>query len=128
MTKLDEHILNYVTKHIEKYFKKPPSDAELAGFYTPLVKPPSDPKYAPCLRTKMTLGEKPSVKCWQAKTKAALDHQDIDWRGSELGVQVRLKCLWFQSNKSFGATLEVEHVLVQSYDTCCPFEEEENPE
>ena len=69
----------------------------------------------------MTLGEKPSARFWTTD-KQPLDHRSISWRESEFAVQARLKSIWFQSNRSFGGTLEVEHVLVRQADKSCPFE------
>ena len=69
----------------------------------------------------MTLGDKPSAKFWTPE-RTPLDHNTISWRDSEFAVQCRLKSIWFQSNKSFGGCLEVEHVLVRGADTSCPFE------
>ena len=123
--KLDALILQYVTKHKERFFKSPPSDGDLARLYTPLKKQASDMKYSNLIRTKMTLGDKPSAKFWGADKKP-LDPKTINWRNSEFGVQVRLKSIWFQANRSFGACLEVEHVLVQQTDQSCPFEVEES--
>ena len=119
--KLDKALLACVTTHKAKYFKKPPSDDELAQLYVPLKKEPSDPKYSGTVRTKMTLGDKPSAKFWTTDKKP-LEHANISWRDSEFAVQVRLKSIWFQSNRSFGGTLEVEHVLVRQADNSCPFE------
>ena len=122
--KLDTLLLQYVTKHKERFFKSPPSDGDLARLYTPLKKQAGDAKYSNLIRTKMTLGDKPSAKFWGADKKP-LDPKNIDWRNSEFGVQVRLKSIWFQANRSFGGCLEVEHVLVQQTDQSCPFEVEE---
>ena len=69
----------------------------------------------------MTLGEKPSARFWTTE-KQPLDHHSISWRESEFAVQARLKSIWFQSNRSFGGTLEVEHVLVRQADNSCPLE------
>ena len=104
-----------------KYYKKPPTDEEMEKLYVPLKKEPSDPKYSATVRTKMTIGEKPSAKFWTT-TKQPLDYNNISWRDSEFAVQVRLKSIWFQANTSFGGCLEVEHVLVRQADTSCPFE------
>ena len=102
-----------------------PSDSELEQLYVPLKKDPSDPKYAATVRTKMTLGLRPSAKFWTSE-KTPLDHNNISWRDSEFAVQCRLKSIWFQSNKSFGGCLEVEHVLVRGADTSCPFEADDS--
>ena len=75
----------------------------------------------------MTLGQKPSAKFWTIDKKP-LDYQDICWRDSEFAIQVRLKSIWFQSNKSFGGCLEVEHVLVRQTDNSCPFGDDESGE
>ena len=71
----------------------------------------------------MTLGENPSAKFWYP-SKQPLDYKSINWRDSEVAVQVRLKSIWFQSNKSFGGCLEVEHVMVRERDLSCPFEDD----
>ena len=98
------------------------AQSALAQLYVPLKKEPSDPKYSGTVRTKMTLGDKPSAKFWTTDKKP-LEHANISWRDSEFAVQVRLKSIWFQSNRSFGGTLEVEHVLVRQADNSCPFED-----
>ena len=119
--RLDAAILACVIANKTKYWKKPPSDEELKQLYVPLKKEPSDPKYSATVRTKMTLGDRPSAKFWTPE-RTPLDHNTISWRDSEFAVQCRLKSIWFQSNKSFGGCLEVEHVLVRGADTSCPFE------
>jgi len=53
---------------------------------------------------------------------------DSQWRDSEFAVQVRLKSIWFQSNKSFGGCLEVEHVMVRQRDMSCPFDDDASEE
>jgi hypothetical protein len=122
--KLDSAIKACVIANKDKYYKKPPSDEELDRLYVPLKKEPSDPKFSATVRTKMTLGDKPSAKFWTT-TKQPLDYNNIAWRDSEFAVQVRLKSIWFQANKSFGGCLEVEHVLVRQADRGCPFETDE---
>ena len=87
----------------------------------PLLRVPENDKYSPTIRTKMNLGDRPSAKFWTHK-REPLDHLSIDWRNSELAVQIRLKSVWFQSNKSFGCCAEVEHVMVRQNDLSCPFE------
>ena len=119
--KIDRTIKAYVIKHKAKYWKKAPSDTELESYYTPLLRRPDNDKYSPTIRTKMTLGDSPSAKFWTHK-KAPLSHNNIDWRNSEFAVQIRLKSVWFQSNKSFGCCAEVEHVMVRQSDSSCPFE------
>ena len=69
----------------------------------------------------MTLGEKPSVRFWTTE-KQPVDYHNTSWRESEFAVQARLQSIWLQSNRSFGGTLEVEHVLVRQADKSCPFE------
>ena len=73
----------------------------------------------------MTLGDKPSVNIWGVDRKA-IDHKDVDWRNSEFAVQVKVKSMWFQSNKSFGGCLEVEHLMVRQTDMSCPFDADES--
>ena len=120
---LDEKIRTYVIKNKAKFFKKPPTDEELMQLYTPMLRIPDDNKYSNTVRTKMTLGDKPSAHFWhEDKTPFAEgQHKTIDWRNSQFAIQVRLKSVWFQANKSYGATLEVEHILIKQADAACPF-------
>ena len=41
---------------------------------------------------------------------------------SEFAVQVKVKSMWFQSNRSFGGCLEVEHLKIGQADRHCPFD------
>ncbi len=75
----------------------------------------------------MTLGDRPSAKFWTTD-KQPLDHTKLSWRDSEFAAQVRLKSIWFQSHRSFGACLEVTHLLVRQRDLSCPFDDDDTGE
>lgn len=120
---LDSAILACVVQNKDKFWKKPPPDSELKNLYVPLKKEPNDPKYSALVRLKMTFGDNPSARFW-TPSKQPLDYRTINWRDSEFAVQVRLKSIWFQSNKSFGGCLEVEHVMVRQRDMSCPFDDD----
>jgi len=123
---LDEKIRTYVIKNKARFFKKPPTDEELTQLYTPMLRTPDDSKYSNTVRTKMTLGDNPSAHFWHEDKTPFVEnqHKTIDWRNSTFALQVRLKSVWFQANKSYGATLEVEHILIKQADATCPFLEE----
>ena len=102
-------------------FKQAKSDGELENMYVPLRKAAKDSKYADTRRTKATLGERPSIKCWNLQNRTPIDPDEIDWRRSRFAATAWLSKVWIQG-KSFGATLELGHLGVSGESLECPFE------
>ena len=82
----------------------------------------SKPEYSDCLRTKITLGARPSCKIWgQGKNLLTCeDVSELDWPSSRLAVGVQISGVWFQS-ASWGAMINVCQLMVQPGDVSCPF-------
>ena len=122
---LDRKILREVVRNKARLFKDPKvaskSDAEIENMYVPLRKAAKDPKYSDTLRTKATLGERPSVKIWNLSTGKPTFTDDFEWRRARFVCSAHLSKVWFQG-KTFGATLELEHLGIQTESLECPFE------
>ena len=117
---IDTVVLALVKENPEAYFKKPPAD--VASIYQSARRTASKPEYSGTLRTKITLGVRPSCKIWgqQKNLLTCEDVSELDWPSSRLAVGIQISGVWFQS-ASWGAMLNVNQLMVQVGDVSCPF-------
>ena len=117
---IDTAVLALVKESPAAYFKKPPAD--VASIYQSVRRTASKPEYSDTLRTKITLGAKPSCKIW-GPDKNLLTCEDVgelDWPSSRLAVGVQISGVWFLAASS-GAMINVCQLMVQPGDVSCPF-------
>lgn len=115
MTEMDQLIRDTAVANSQAWFGKAHQADFLEELYRPLVKPPSDKKYAPTLKTKISVsGGEPNVLVFDTNKKPCL-LSDIP-KGAVVRAIFQIGSVWFVS-KNYGITLRVVQVGIVSLPT-----------
>lgn len=112
MGALDDIILDAATQNSEAWLGKQMSRELTAEFYRHLVKPSSDPRWAPTLKTKIAMNRgEPAAIIFDADKKP-VTLADIP-KGATVRAIIEIGSVWFVG-KNFGVTLKVRQVIIVS--------------
>lgn len=126
MGRLDQANKQAAVDNAPEWWKKPLSTAEVEAFYSPLIKPSTNPeRYRPTAKTKLILDGPNATSIWSVvQDKPADAHgpaaileykpatiQDVT-PGCKVMAIVQTSGLWFMGKTSFGMSLVVTHLLV----------------
>lgn len=106
LREMDEHLLDVAHKRSSEWFGKEMSKEILSEFHRPSVRDPSDPKYQPTVRLKVT----PYSEIYD-ETKAKVDMEQIV-KGST--VRAIIEPSFWLVNKSFGISLRILQLEILS--------------
>ena len=118
LEELDSELVKAVTKQADTlgiFGKKKLSEEDILKNYKPILRPSAD--YDPKVRTKVNLD---SVKVWDDARKLR-DIPANNFKGSRLSLNCVLKSLWIMPTNSWGAVVEVQHILYNEIQIECPF-------
>ena len=121
---LDAWAVDAAFQNSERLFKKTLSREEVAGLYTPCLKPGKD-DWPPTLRLKCNTAGSKALRCWERSEEpedTALRRRAMPegFRDARLEACVQVGYLWFQA-KSFGLCLNISDLVVTESGTECPF-------
>ncbi len=115
---LDAWMVEYLTLHAERLFKRGPlSSEQVKECYHPSLKRSGD--YPALLRTKLDSAGRRACKYWTPEQQPR--EAPEDWRSSEVRPQLHISHLWIMGREC-GIVCNVEALLVQEASRVCPFD------
>jgi hypothetical protein len=125
LNRLDDWAVDSAFRECERLFKKTMSREEVAGMYTPILKPGKG-DWAPTVRLKCNTAGSKVVRCWERsdnefeEIKLTRRTLPAELRDCRLEACVQIGYLWFQA-KSFGLCLNISDLVVTESGCECPF-------
>ena len=111
----DAWIVDYLTRHSQRIFKKEMTPEQVAAGYSSCVKhPPFGKNYGPTLKTKIDLG-KNGIRCWNVDSNDGPVAVPHTWKNLKLKPRLHFSHLWIMGQQ-YGAVLKVLDAEILGYD------------